>query len=115
MNEKLTDRNVLDDVLLTFLDGPMTPLPYDLSLVFWDPIFSDKGTVGLIYLVLPGLAWQYEFLAVYGLGLSAQMSQWAWITGSQSLSHLCFKQWSADISCQTPSQAPGIPNSCSPI
>ena len=86
---------------------------WSLSLIFWDPIFCQTKT--LLVWSGPGLACEYEFLAVYGLGLSAQMSQWAWITGSQSLSHLCFKQWSADISCQTPSQAPGIPNSCSPI
>ena len=42
-------------------------------------------------LLQPG-NWEYEFLAVYGLGLSqTQMTQWAWITVSLSLSHLCFK------------------------
>ena len=45
MNEKLTDRNVLDDVLLTFLDGPMTPLPYDLSLWFSGIQYFQTKTV----------------------------------------------------------------------
>ena len=44
-------------------------------------MLSDKGMV----LLQPG-NWEYEFLAVYGLGLpQTQMTQWAWITVSLSL------------------------------
>ena len=80
MNEKLTDRNVLDDVLLTFLDGPITPSPYDLSLsgFLGSNIFRQRHWHCWSDLVL---ACEYEFLAVYGLGLTAQMTQWARITG----------------------------------
>ena len=109
MNEKLTDRNVLDDVLLTFLDGPITPLPYDLSLGFWDPIFSDKDSVGLIW------SWPVStnFLLFMGLA-SAQMTQWAWITGLQSLSLISVSN-NGLLTSHVRHQAPGIPSSCSPI
>ena len=69
-------------------------------------MLSDKGMV----LLQPG-NWEYEFLAVYGLGLSqTQMTQWAWITVSLSLSSL----FQIMVWCQT-TILWVIPSSCSPI
>ena len=109
MNGKLTDRNVLDDVLLTFLDGPITPSPYDLSGFLGSNIFRQRQCWSDLV-----LACEYEFLAVYGLGLRAQMSQWAWITGLQSLSLISVSN-NGLLTSHVRHQAPGIPSSCSPI
>ena len=114
MNEKLTDRNVLDDVLLTFLNGPMTPLPYDLSLVFWDPISSDKDTVGLIWsrsgpaVRISCCLWAWPLCSDESVGLDY------WITVSISLSLISVSN-NGLLTSHVRHQAPGIPSSCSPI
>ena len=82
MNEKLTDRNVLDDVLLTFLDGPMTPLPYDLSLWFSGIQYFQTKTV-LVWSG-PGLVWPSSTNFLLFMGLASLLR---WVSGPGLLDH----------------------------